>query len=176
MSTWVQSFAPKVWGLVYNHSHTKSTDWWWFLLTYLMVGILTYSPRTGTRSKCLQIPWGVDLTLEPDHQKHLHDPVGFFFFTTTVTNRWIPTGITWRICTHSLRTGVHAAVGFPFLPRQANKYSRVLHTRVSFFPDHNIKGLLFPNQKRLGPFPKKAHTPSAWESDTGLSASSHMDA
>jgi len=33
--------------------------------------------------------------------------------------------------------------------------------------------LLFPNQKRLGPFPKKTHTPS--ENDTGPSASSHMD-
>jgi len=42
-----------------------------------------------------------------------------------------------------------------------------------FFPNHNMKGLLFPNQKRLGPFPKIAHTPS--ESGTGPSASSHMD-
>jgi len=136
----------------HNLSHPKSTDWCWFLLTYRKVGILTYTPRTGTRSKCLQNPWGVDLTLEPDHRRRLHDAVGFFFFTTT--NRWIPTGITWRIRTHSLRTGVHDAVGFPFLPRQTNKYPRVLHTRVWFFPDHNIKGLLFPNQKRLGPFPK----------------------
>ena len=40
-------------------------------------------------------------------------------------------------------------------------------------PDHNIKGLLFPNQKRLGSLPKKAHTPS--ENDTSPSASSHMD-
>jgi len=44
---------------------------------------------------------------------------------------------------------------------------------LSFFPNHNIKGLLFPNQKRLGPFPKKAHTLS--ESGTGPLASSHMD-
>ena len=73
----------------------------------------------------------------------------------------------------SVRTGVHDAVGFPFLPRQTNKYPAEIYTQVSFFPDHNIKGLLFPNQKRLGPFPKKAHIPS--ESDTGPSASSHMD-
>jgi len=37
-----------------------------------------------------------------------------------------------------------------------------------------MKGLLFPNQKRLGPFPKKAHTLS--ENDTSPSASSHIDA
>jgi hypothetical protein len=41
------------------------------------------------------------------------------------------------------------------------------------FPRHNVKGLLFPNQKRLGSLPKKAHTPS--ENDTSPSASSHMD-
>ena len=57
--------------------------------------------------------------------------------------------------------------------KQISTVAWVLHTRVYFFPDHNIKGLLFPNQKRLGPFPKKAHTPS--ESGTGPSASSHMD-
>jgi len=50
-----------------------------------------------------------------------------------------------------------------FLPLQTKKK----HT-VYFFPDHNIKGLLFPSQKRLGLFPKKAHTPS--KNDTGPSA------
>jgi len=62
---------------------------------------------------------------------------------------------------------------FSVLPRQTNKYPWVLHTRVYFFEAHTMKGLLFPNQKRLGPFPKKAHTPS--ENGTGPSASSHMD-
>jgi len=37
-----------------------------------------------------------------------------------------------------------------------------------------MKGLLFSDQKRLGPFLKEAHTPS--ESDTKSSASSNMDA
>jgi len=70
----------------------KSTDWGWFLKTYPRVRILTYSPRTGTRSKCPQDPWGVDLSLEPNHRSRLQDAVGFFFFTTT--NKQIPTGTT----------------------------------------------------------------------------------
>jgi len=58
--------------------------------TYLRVRIYVYSPRTGIRSKCLQNPWGVTLTMEPNHLRRLQDAVGFFFFTTT--NRQIPTG------------------------------------------------------------------------------------
>ena len=42
--------------------------------------------RTGTRSKYTQNPWGVDVTLAPNHRRRLHDAVGFSFFTTT--NRW----------------------------------------------------------------------------------------
>ena len=60
--------------------------------TYLRVRICVYSPRTGIRSKCLQNPWGVTLTMEPNHLRSLQDAVGFFFFTTT--NRQIPTGTT----------------------------------------------------------------------------------
>jgi len=74
--------------------------------------IFAYSLRTGTRSKCLPNPWGVTLMTEPNHRRCLHDAVGFSFFTTT--SRWIPKGITSRIRTQSLRTGVHDAVGFPF--------------------------------------------------------------
>ena len=110
----------------HNHLYSHFTDRSWFLTTYPRVRIFTYSPRTGTSSKCLQNPWGVTLTMEPNHHRLLQD-----------------------------------AVGFSFLPRQTNKYSRVLHTRpggFNFFPDHDIKGLLFPNQKRLVHFPKK-HTP-----------------
>ena len=58
--------------------------------TYLRVRICAYSPRTGIRSKCLQNPWGVPLTTEPNHLRRLQDAVGFFFFTTT--NRQLPTG------------------------------------------------------------------------------------
>ena len=58
--------------------------------TYLRVRICAYSPRTGIRSKCLQNPWGVTLTMEPNHLRRLQDAVGFFFFTTT--NRQLPTG------------------------------------------------------------------------------------
>jgi len=82
--------------------------------TYLRVRICVHSPRTGTRSKCLQNPWGVTLTMEPNHLRRLQDSVGFSFFTTT--NRQTPTGPT--------------TVGFSFLPRPTNKYLRVLHTRV----------------------------------------------
>ena len=184
MSTLVQSFAPKVYRLVlipidmYVYMgtifRTQSLRPWLILLTYLKVEILTYSPRTGTWSKCLQNPWGVDLTLVPNHRRRLHDAAGFSFFTTR--NRWIPTGITWCIRTHSLRTGVHDAVGFPFLPRQTNKYPRVLHTRVSFFPDHNIKGLLFFQPKKTGSISQKTHTGTPSENGTDPSVSSHMDA
>ena len=58
--------------------------------TYLRVRICAYSPRTGIRSKCLQNPWGVTLTMEPNHLRRLQDAVGFSFFTTT--NRQLPTG------------------------------------------------------------------------------------
>ena len=55
--------------------------------TYLRVRICSYSPRTGI----LQNPWGVTLTMEPNHLRRLQDAVGFSFFTTT--NRQLPTGI-----------------------------------------------------------------------------------
>ena len=38
-------------------------------------------------------PWGVTLTMEPNHLKRLQDAVGFFFFT--MTNQKIPTGTTY---------------------------------------------------------------------------------
>ena len=60
---------------------------------YLRVRICVYSPRTGTRSKCLQNPWGVTLKMEPNHLRRLQDAVGFSFFTTT--NQQIPTVTTY---------------------------------------------------------------------------------
>jgi len=66
-----------------NHSHGQFTDWGWFLKTYPRVRILTYSPRIGTRSKYLHNPWGVILTMEPNHHRRIQDAVGLFFFTTT---------------------------------------------------------------------------------------------
>jgi len=77
----------------HNHLYSQSTDWGLLLKTYPRVRIFTYSPRTGTRSKCLQNPWGVTLTMEPNHHRRLQDAVGFFFFTTT--NKQIPTGTTY---------------------------------------------------------------------------------
>ena len=56
---------------------------------------IAYSPRTGTRSKYLQTPWGVILTMEPNHHRRLQDAVGFSFFTTT--NKQIPTGTTYTV-------------------------------------------------------------------------------
>ena len=78
----------------HNHSDPQFTDWGWFFMTYLRVEILTHSPRTGTRSNCLQNPWGVDLTMmEPNHHRRLQDAVGFSCFTTTI--KQIPTGTTY---------------------------------------------------------------------------------
>jgi len=67
----------------HNYCYPQFTDWGRFLKTYPRVRILTYSPRTGARSKCLQNPWSVDLTLEPRHRRRLQDAVGVCFFTTT---------------------------------------------------------------------------------------------
>jgi len=67
----------------HNHLYSQSTDWSWFLQTYPRVRIFTYSPRTGTRSKCLPNPWTVTLTVEPIHHRRLQHAVGFFFLTTT---------------------------------------------------------------------------------------------
>jgi len=78
----------------HNHLYSKFTDWVWFLKTYPRVRIFTYSPRTVTRSKCLQTPWGVTFTMEPNHHRRLQDAVGFFFFT--MTNKKKPTGTTPR--------------------------------------------------------------------------------
>ena len=64
----------------HNHLYSQSTDWDCFLQTYPRVCIFTYSPRTGTRSKCLPNPWGVTLMTEPNHRRRLHDAVGFFFY------------------------------------------------------------------------------------------------
>ena len=76
--TQTQSLIPR-----HNHSYPQFTHWGWFLKTYPRVRILTYSPRTGTRSKCLQTPWGVILTMEPNHLRRLQDAVGLFSLTTT---------------------------------------------------------------------------------------------
>jgi len=62
----------------YNHLYSQSTDWGWFLKTYPRVWIFTYSPRTGTRSKCLQNPWGMTLTMEPPQTPSRWS--GFFLF------------------------------------------------------------------------------------------------
>jgi len=66
------------------------------------------------------------------------------------------------------------AMGFSFFTTTNDQMSTGITYMDSIFSRHNIKGLLFPNQTRLGPLPKKARTPS--ESDTSPSASSHMDA
>ena len=71
-------------------THSQSTDWVESSTTFLRVRICVYSPRTGTRSKGLQTPWGVTLTMESNHLRRLQDALGFSFFTTT--NRQIPSG------------------------------------------------------------------------------------
>jgi len=48
-----------LWFFATDQQHARSK-------TYPRDRILTYSPRTGTRSKCLQNPWGVILTMEPN--------------------------------------------------------------------------------------------------------------
>jgi len=78
--------------ITYTHSPRTGVD---SSKTYPRVRIFACGPKTGTRSKCLQTPWGVTLTMEPNHPRRLQEAVGFFF-----------------------------------LPRQTNKYPRVLHTRV----------------------------------------------
>jgi len=101
--------------------------------TYPRVRISVYSPRTTTRSKCLQNPWGVTLTMEPNHLRRLQDAVGFFFFTTT--NQQIPTGTT---CADAFMTQWI----FSFLPRQTDAYPRVLHD--AFAPV--VYGLVYMTQ------------------------------
>jgi len=76
--------------ITYTHSPQTGVD---SSKTYPRVRIFAYSPRTGTRSKCLQNPWGVTLTMEPNHPRRLQDTVGIFFFT--MTNQQIPTGTTY---------------------------------------------------------------------------------
>jgi len=87
---WGSPFRPPPWA---QSLYSQSSDWGWFLKTYPRVQIFTYSPRTGTRSKCLQNSWGVTLTMEPNHHRRLQDEVGFFFLTTT--NKQIPKGTTY---------------------------------------------------------------------------------
>ena len=110
-STDQQGETTPVGKIIHTHSPRTGVE---FSKTYLRVRICAYSPRTGTRSKCLQNPWGVTLTMEPNHLRRLQDTVGFSFFTTT--NRQIPTGT--------------QTVGFSFFTTTTNKYLRVLHTRV----------------------------------------------
>jgi len=90
-----------------------------------------YSPRTGARSKCVQKPWGVDLTMDLTTADAFKTQWVFSFLPRQ--NRQIPTGTT------------HAG----------------LWSKIS---DHNIKGLLFLNQKRLCPFPTKStHSVRKWQ-------------
>ena len=98
-----------------NHSYSQSTDRGVeSSKTYLRVWICVYSPRTGIRSKCLQNPWGVTLTMEPNHLRRLQDAVGFSFLPRP-TDNYLRVPLQWV---------------FSFLPRPTNKYLRVLHTRV----------------------------------------------
>jgi len=85
---------------VHNHSRPQFTNWGWFLWPYPRVRILTFSLRTIARSKCLQIPWGVDLTLEPNHRRRLQDAVGLWF------------------CSHDKQPNTHGYYthGFDFVP------------------------------------------------------------
>jgi len=71
------------------------------------------------------------------------------------------------------RRRLQDAVDFFLLTTTKPTIPGTTHTGL-IFSHHNIKGLLVPNQKSLGPLPKKAHTPS--ESETSPSASIHMDA
>ena len=119
----------------------QSTDWGWFLKTYPRVRILPYSPRTGTRTKC-------------PHRSRLQDAVGFFFFTTT--NKQIPTG--------TFKT----QWVFSFLPRQTNKYPRVLHTRVYFFLPPQHKGFTLSQPKKTGSISQKStHLVRKWHQPIG---------
>ena len=76
--------------ITYTHSPRTGVD---SSKTYPRVRIFGYSPRIGTRSKCLQNPWGVTLTIESNHQRRLQNAVGFSFFTTT--NKQILMGTTY---------------------------------------------------------------------------------
>jgi len=88
---WAQSLIFTVHGL--GLIPQRHTHWGWFLKDIPRVRIFPYSPRTSTRTKCLQNPWGVTFTMEHNHPRRLQDVVGFFFFTTT--NQQIPTGTTY---------------------------------------------------------------------------------
>ena len=68
--------------ITYTHSPRTGVD---SSKTYRRVQIFIHSPRT--KSKCLQNPWGVTLTMEPHHHRRLQDAMGFSFFTTT-TNKY----------------------------------------------------------------------------------------
>jgi len=85
------SFQTTLMGKI-THTHSPQTGFE-SSKTYPRFRISTYSPRTGTRSQCLQNPWGVTLIMEPNHLKRLQDAVGFSFFT--MTNQQIPTGTTY---------------------------------------------------------------------------------
>ena len=96
-----------------------------------------------TTNRC--IPKGITSRIRTQSLRTgVHDAVGFPFLPRQkdeyprvlhhaksmdlcTWHRWIPTGITSRIWTQSLRNGVHDAVGFPFLPRQTDDYPRILH-------------------------------------------------
>jgi len=125
------------------------------------MGIITYthSPRTGVDSsrhthgsESSTIVQGLvqDLNVFHTHGvwlswQNLTTADAFmtqWVFSFTTTNRYIPKGITSRIRTQSLRTGVHDAVGCPFLPRQTDEYPRVLHH--AFAP--KVYGLVYMTQ------------------------------
>ena len=95
---------------------------------------VNHSPRTGTRSKCLQNPWGVTLITKPIHLRRLQVAVGFSFFTTT--NQQIPT------CTTYADAFMTQWV-FSFLPWQTDVYPRVLHD--AFAPI--VYGLVYMTQQ-----------------------------
>jgi len=79
MHDYGRSSAPIAQGLVYDINAPHAFG----LRESQRVQIFAYSPRTGTRSKCLPNPLGVTLMTEPNHCRRLHDAVSFFFFTTT---------------------------------------------------------------------------------------------
>ena len=115
----------------HNHSDSLFKDWYWFLKTHPRVRIVTYSLRTGTRSKCLQDPWVVILTMEPNHHQRLQDAVGVFLFTTTKCPRVLHTRVQ-NFPDHNIKSLL-----FPRQPKKTESIFPKKHThRQKVVPPH----------------------------------------
>jgi len=166
ITQWVLSFLPlQLWRILSTDSHPATSREYgsphivgFFFLT---TNHTTLNGSTRWGSPLRPPPWAQSLVLTVvDSSRHTHGSASSPTVQGLVQdlNVYKPHG-PW-LSQWNLSTTVAFKMQWFFLfyhDKQTNTHEYYIHGFI--FPAHIINGLLFPNQKRLGPFPKKSTHP-----------------